>query len=328
MSARGRPFRFIVLVVGGWVGARTVMLWPPVQRALVSPVAARPGRSEAIVALPARAPAAIGRRVPVRYLWPEPGVTTITRRGVADPARVALALLGMGRYGEVRYAAIAAPERLVVPPAATIARGARSGSRWSGNAFLFLRDGGTAASATPLLAGPQVAAKIAYAIGGERRAALAARVTAPLGRGPAELAAGAEWQPTPLPLRVAAEARLTGSTVRPAVGVFGGVGDVALPLRFRIDGYGQAGAIGGAGRYAEAQLRLARPIALGGTIDLAVGGWASAQRGASRVDVGPSIGVRLPIGPQGTRLMLDWRQRVAGNARPRSGPALTLGTGF
>jgi hypothetical protein len=36
----------------------------------------------------------------------------------------------------------------------------------------------------------------------------------------------------------------------------------------------------------------------------------------------------LPVRSHSLRLSLDWRERVAGNAMPRSGPALTLGADF
>jgi len=36
----------------------------------------------------------------------------------------------------------------------------------------------------------------------------------------------------------------------------------------------------------------------------------------------------LPDLGEGTRIALDWRQRLAGNARPESGLALTLASDF
>ncbi|MEP7223149.1 MAG: hypothetical protein ABI673_10855 [Novosphingobium sp.] len=54
-----------------------------------------------------------------------------------------------------------------------------------------------------------------------------------------------------------------------------------------------------------------------------------AQRGASRVDVGPSAGIVLRLGDAAAaRLAMDWRFRVAGHAAPASGPAVTLSAGF
>jgi hypothetical protein len=38
--------------------------------------------------------------------------------------------------------------------------------------------------------------------------------------------------------------------------------------------------------------------------------------------------LRLKLGETRSRVALDWRFRVAGNARPASGPALTVSAGF
>ena len=64
------------------------------------------------------------------------------------------------------------------------------------------------------------------------------------------------------------------------------------------------------------------PLRLGA---LAVG---AAQPGAARVDVGPRLTLRLPQVGEGSRIALDWRQRIAGDARPASGLALTLASDF
>lgn len=55
---------------------------------------------------------------------------------------------------------------------------------------------------------------------------------------------------------------------------------------------------------------------------------SSAQPGVERLDIGPEIRLRLPVGQGGLRLSAEWRARIAGNARPASGPAITLITDF
>ena len=65
-----------------------------------------------------------------------------------------------------------------------------------------------------------------------------------------------------------------------------------------------------------------------GRIDLGLGAWGAAQRGASRVDAGPWLSTALPVAGRSLRLSLEWRQRLAGRATPSSGPALTIGTDF
>jgi hypothetical protein len=58
------------------------------------------------------------------------------------------------------------------------------------------------------------------------------------------------------------------------------------------------------------------------------GAWAAAQPHVSRVDIGPHAELRLPLPGTNASLAADWRFRVAGNARPGSGPALTLAADF
>ncbi|MBS0285465.1 MAG: hypothetical protein JSS15_13700, partial [Proteobacteria bacterium] len=58
-----------------------------------------------------------------------------------------------------------------------------------------------------------------------------------------------------------------------------------------------------------------------------LGAWGGAQRGAARLDVGPAAGVAVPAAMP-LRISLEWRQRIAGDARPGSGPALSIGADF
>jgi hypothetical protein len=111
-----------------------------------------------------------------------------------------------------------------------------------------------------------------------------------------------------------------------AVTLHGGVGEVPLPTGFRLDAYGQAGLVGVRSRdlFVEGSARAARPVAAG--FSLGAGVWAAAQPGASRLDIGPTVTLRLP--QLGATVSADWRFRTAGRARPGSGPALTLWTDF
>ena len=111
----------------------------------------------------------------------------------------------------------------------------------------------------------------------------------------------------------------------------GGVGDVPLPAGFRLDAYAQAGVVGARRRdgFADGALAVdhrlgadAGPFRAGALVAGAV------QPGAARVDVGPRLTLRLPEIGQGSRIALDWRHRVAGDAQPESGLALTLAADF
>ncbi|WP_155805917.1 hypothetical protein [Erythrobacter litoralis] len=73
-----------------------------------------------------------------------------------------------------------------------------------------------------------------------------------------------------------------------------------------------------------------RRIAIGDRMALQVGAgvWGGAQEGASRLDVGPTVAADLTVAKVPLRLSLDYHKRVAGNAQPGNGVALTLSSGF
>lgn len=220
-----------------------------------------------------------------------------------------LALLGLVRFGTP------APEPRGLSP-------------WSGSAWAIVRGQGRSGGvATPQLGGSQAGVRIAYALGDHL--AIAARAAGALATRQQEAAIGVEWRPGTLPLRVVAEQRIGVARARggPALGLVGGVDDRPLPLGLTLDGYAQAGVIardGGEG-YADGAVRVGRAI---GKLDLSLGAWGAAQRRAARLDVGPSIALAVPVAQRRVRLSLDWRARVAGDARPASGLALSLGTDF
>lgn len=66
----------------------------------------------------------------------------------------------------------------------------------------------------------------------------------------------------------------------------------------------------------------------GAEVTAGAGVWGGAQEGSSRLDVGPSAAVSFRLGQARARLAADYRFRVAGEAAPASGPALTLSAGF
>lgn len=213
---------------------------------------------------------------------------------------------------------------------------AGSSSRWSGSFWLIARDGrGLGASLSgSQLGGSQTGARLAYAIGQAQRVAIVGRIASPLAGAGQEGAIGIEWRPTHLPVRLVAEQRIgiNGAAGGPSVAIVGGINPLPIGGGFRLEGYGQAGIIGRNGviGYADGAVRVHRQVAMVGEspIDVGGGGWGAIQPGAARLDLGPSIGARLPVGANGVRVSLDWRQRVAGLARPGSGPALSIGTDF
>jgi hypothetical protein len=55
------------------------------------------------------------------------------------------------------------------------------------------------------------------------------------------------------------------------------------------------------------------------------GVWGGAQPGIYRLDAGPRVTMKVR---NSLKVHVDWRQRLAGNAQPGSGPAITLAGDF
>jgi hypothetical protein len=148
----------------------------------------------------------------------------------------------------------------------------------------------------------------------------------------AEAALGVEWQPVrTVPVRLLAERRqAVGRDGRSAFALLahGGVSEQPLVGAVTLDAYVQAGLVGLKSRdgFADGAVRLAAPVA--GDVSVGIGVWGAVQPGVSRVDLGPNLSYRLPAFGDRIRVSADWRVRVAGDARPGSGPALTLSTDF
>jgi hypothetical protein len=111
-----------------------------------------------------------------------------------------------------------------------------------------------------------------------------------------------------------------------------GFDDVPIGRGLLASAYGQSGIVGfsqpdffvnGAARLEHDLIPKSRL-----KIRLGAGVWGAAQPGLSRLDVGPLVSVRFPIAKTNMRVSAEWRQRIAGNADPASGPALTIGTDF
>lgn len=112
----------------------------------------------------------------------------------------------------------------------------------------------------------------------------------------------------------------------------GGIDNLRLTHDFRLSAYGQAGLAdyGKVVGFADAAVAVQRDVAMHEGVRLSLGTIvaAAAQPGARRVDIGPRAVLALPDIGQGAQIALDWRERVAGNARPGSGLALTLAAEF
>ena len=104
-----------------------------------------------------------------------------------------------------------------------------------------------------------------------------------------------------------------------------GVYGQQMPWGFTLDGYGQAGVVGITSRdlFADGALAFTRPLYR--QFSAGFGVWGGVQPGLYRVDAGPRVTMQVR---RNIRVHFDYRQRLAGNARPGSGPVVTLAGDF
>jgi hypothetical protein len=238
--------------------------------------------------------------------------------------------------GRVASTGPGTPTRFSVP--ATVA----SPHRWSADAWALVRRGGGSAGAAPF--GPtygasQVGAVLRYRLApaSRHRPTAYLRGTAALEGPDREVALGLSLRPIPkLPVAVAGEGRIarlgTATQIRPAAVAVTELAPITLPAGVRAEFYAQGGYVGGrdATAFVDGSLRLDKRVARVGRFELraGAGAWGGAQKGAQRLDVGPTVTIGVSEGSAAARLALDWRLRVAGEAAPPSGPALTVSAGF
>jgi hypothetical protein len=216
--------------------------------------------------------------------------------------------------------------------------------RWSVDGWLLLREGGagpvTAGLPSPSYGASQAGAVIRYRLApasGHRPSAYlraSSAVKAPRGE---EVALGLSARPlAAVAVALQAELRATrlasGTRLRPSIGAVTELPRFTLPAGLSGEVYAQAGYVGGPGStaFVDGQVRIERRLArLGqGELRAGLGAWGGAQKGANRIDVGPSATLDFPLGGGQGRVSADWRLRAAGNAAPKSGPAITLSAGF
>lgn len=336
-AGRGRPLRFVGAVGMGWIVMRLGMLWPagadppPIARPVPLPHATASGTIVALsiahsmvhtpsapppVAAPQSRPEPIAAARPLRR--PASSVA-------ADPLGDQTEGAGMATIHRAEAMSPAALPK-TAPDAAR--------RRWVASAWLALRPGQGigAAPAAGQLGGSQYGLRLERSLDARGKMAAFGRVAGPLRGAGAEVALGLEWRPFAAPLRFAIEQRFGLDGIRGGPGIGAVTGLDKGTAGFRLEAYGQAGMIlrDRAEPYADGALRLTRAAVVGrpAAPALGIGVWGAAQRDTQRLDLGPTAVVRLPIGGLQTRIALDWRQRVAGSARPGSGVALTLGSDF
>lgn len=324
------PIAFLIGTVGGWTLIRAVMLWPqaaapkvvPRDIAWQPPLPSAPQVTQNVQtpAPPIETPRSVmTSAVPHRLPVPK----TAVRAAAAPPVFIPPGVPGSRPTRDAVAALGDAPRR--------------SESRFSLSTWAILREGagGNGLAAGGQLAGSQAGFRARYDFGGG--VAVAVRVSGPLrSRQGKEAAVALDWRPAPaLPVTLTVERRAgldRGGRDAFAAGLFGGFDAIALPFEARLDAYAQAGVVDLKRRdaYIDGAVRAERRLIMRDGVSLAAGAgvWGGAQPGVARLDIGPQIVARTPLGSGSIRVGAEWRQRVAGRARPGSGPVLSIGTSF
>ena len=179
------------------------------------------------------------------------------------------------------------------------------------------------------LGGSQAGARLLYNF--NRQVAASFRMTSDVGRRGGEVALGVRAQPLPgIPVWITAERRQKlgrTSNGRNDFALFAesGLYQRPMPGRFLLDAYLQGGVVGLRTRdlFIDGGLSLTRPVYR--NFSGGFGVWGGAQPGVYRVDAGPRVTMNVR---RNLKVHFDWRQKLAGNAQPGSGPAVTLSGDF
>jgi hypothetical protein len=333
----GAPLRFLGVILGSWMAVRAVVLFSALEpaeevpfRAIIKPASAAPAPPSIVAApaLPAKSYAVFVEPTRPERLPPLRATIETKQFASSGVASTGESDRGVALTQAVPDAAPPASWRPSLGQAPTTSLPSRS----SISAWALVRSGGERQlAAGGVLGGSQAGMRATYWL--RNGLALSGRAYAPINEPEgAELALGIEWRPLrQVPVRVLAERRQAiGREGRSAFALLahGGVSDQPLIGPVTLDAYAQAGVVGARSRdgFVDGAVRLGAPVA--GDLSVGVGAWGAAQPGVSRFDIGPQASYRLPVLGATMRLSAEWRVRVAGDARPGSGPALTLSTDF
>jgi phenylpyruvate tautomerase PptA (4-oxalocrotonate tautomerase family) len=339
-----RPLRAFAVVIAGWTLMRVAALWHVPLGIALPPAEAKRADKEQLAADMARThsrvndfangsvtvvlndvePAAIVRAV--KHATPSPtGSSQLAARLSInlEPPRPAPALASL-------------PPSLPMPIRTIEARTNVSPmNRLSGSAWALLRpdSAGAPLGTGGTLGGSQAGARFFYETGA-RKLALTGRISAPLAmRTGREASVGVALRGRSVGILLERRIALDRDA-RNAMSItaYGGVSDIALPHGFALDGYAQLGIVGARSRdrFGDGAVRILHPMIRSDAMKLSAGASLSGgfQPGISRVDIGPEVVADLPIATTPVRMSVGWRQRVAGNAAPGSGPSISVGFGF
>ena len=330
-----RPFRWLGLILIGWISVRAVTILaekhiePDVglPSAATIPDAARGGTDVKTTRTPTRRSEPRSMHGPQTVGIPRtPIEAPHIIRTLSQQASEALATFEP-RGSDVASRGIPFVSVTTAPSTATLAA---SDKRWSGSAWALLRrDGPSSLGAGGELGGSQAGVRGFYAIADP--ISITARISRPLARADGgEASVGVAFRHGNIGLLVERRIALDrGGRNDFSVTAYGGVSEIKLGHGVRIDGYAQAGVVG-IDTFADGAVRLERTlIAIGkARVSAGAGAWGGAQPGARRVDLGPQIVGQVPFDGGTLRISAEWRERIAGDATPHSGPSVTIGADF
>ncbi|MDQ4420687.1 hypothetical protein OOT33_09615 [Sphingobium sp. DEHP117] len=221
---------------------------------------------------------------------------------------------------------------------------AKGERRWSAGAWLFWRErgGGATLNSFGQLGASQAGARADRAIGTLK---LGTRALPVLGYGrisaaldtphQSEAAVGVAIRAlsgrTPLSIGVERRIALEHSARNAfALVLAGGLNPTPVVGPIAAEGYAQAGVVGLSRRdtFADGRIALTAPLDRSQRVRAGFSVSGGAQPYVARLDIGPVVEARLRLGGIDPRLVVEWRQRVAGNARPGSGLSVTLASDF
>lgn len=350
----------LALLLGGWIGMRAMVLAGDAQ-AIAAPGVAGIAGPTGVAPVPD-----VAGWCP--FVPPVVEIPQIAARcgKAAEPARLAAAAvpapmvasggmpgaivdhgfaLAPGQAGQRSVATVRedVPTPAAASPGALAGEAGRVRRRWSADAWMFARRGEGAlalGTMTPFYGASQYGVVVRRTFGSapHPRAFAYMRMTGATEVLDRQIALGLGARPLRgVPVAVLAEGRLQqdlyGVHVRPAAAVVSEVPPVALPLGLTGEVYAQAGWVGGRGAtpFFDAQAVVDRRVVRawrGAEVRLGAGAWSGGQKGAVRLDLGPRASIRTRIKGWPVQVSADYRFRVAGQAAPGSGPAVTLSTGF
>jgi hypothetical protein len=353
-GASGRPLRFFALVMTGWVMLRFLSpgIGPPlplnlpdaVMQATTSPILRRSviGTS-ALASLPPVSSIPVGVIQPPKRSQKAQRLHKISEGNKETiPISLMRFVNPVADFTDHHDAADADDMSGLPTPSATpppLQNPRQAMNRWRGGAWILWRPGSLADSKdvpAGQLGASQVGVRLDYELAPHITSRITAygRLTSALQQPTApESAVGLSIQPVRgIPIAVAAERRIAlgiGARNAFAIMAVGGFGPQPIAPTIEAEGYAQTGIVGFRRQdgFIDGKLSLSTPLPRT-PMSLGVALSGGAQPGVSRLDVGPQLQIRLPLPQGGARLSVEWRERIAGDAQPGSGLAITLAADF